>query len=57
MESIFPIFVVCIAPMVWTGLVFLAGRWSASHTISIQRRANGQPTANSPYYTHQEETY
>lgn len=58
METIFPIFVVCIVPMVWTGLVFLLGRWSASHIVSIQRRANGGPTANpSPYYQHEEENY
>ena len=38
MESIFPFFVVCILPLIWTALVFMLGRWSARHVIRIERR-------------------
>lgn len=66
MESIFPILVVCLLPMVTHALAFLAGRWSSRHSIRIERRgdydypATAHSSANSPYhlgYPVEEERY
>lgn len=40
MDSIFPFIVICLLPLVWTALVFAAGRWSVRYRISVQ----AQPT-------------
>lgn len=48
METIFPIFLVCIVPLFSHGLVFLLGRWSTQFTV--QRRGDVQPTAANAYY-------
>ena len=36
MDSIFPFVVICILPLIWTGLSFAAGRWSMRYRISVQ---------------------
>lgn len=41
MDSVFPFMLVCLLPLVWTALVFAAGRWSVRYRISVQ--AQGSP--------------
>jgi hypothetical protein len=57
MDSVLPIFFCLILPLLWTGLIFWLGRWSAGHTISIQRRSGEQlvQAGRSPYYENFEE--
>lgn len=49
METLGPIFFCLIVPLIWTVVVFIAGRWSANNRIAIQRRADANG-GHSPYY-------
>ena len=46
MDSLLPVFLCFVLPLLWTIAVFVAGRWSATHKIAVQRL----DTAPSPYY-------
>ncbi len=53
MDALFPLFIGCVVPMVWTAGAFLLGRWSASHTIRIERREEvpiERPYQHQPQY-------
>lgn len=45
MESIFPVFLVCIMPLVLLAAAFLAGRWSVKYDVRIERRGHIRPQA------------
>lgn len=47
MDGFLPIFFCLIFPILWTIGLFVAGRWTATHRISIQRVAE---PVHSPYY-------
>lgn len=49
MESIFPFFMVCVVPLVWTALVFMLGRWSARHRIIIEPNGKHNQPSSAPY--------
>ena len=49
MEAILPFLLCFVLPVVWTAVVFVAGRWSATHSISVQRRGD-VANSSSPYY-------
>jgi len=57
MDGVFPFFLICIAPVLWTVIVFMAGRWTARHQIIIQSRDPERHGGNgtSPYYQNFEE--
>lgn len=56
MENQLPLLMCCSGFIVWSVLLVVAGRWSVSHRVCIERRAdqpaNGVP---SPYYENFEE--
>jgi hypothetical protein len=52
--DILPLLFCLVIPILWTAAVFAIGRWSAGHTISIQRRGE-LPAKSSPYYDKFEE--
>jgi len=60
-ESVGPIFIVCVAPFVWTALVFMAGRWSAGHAIRIEKRSttptNKAAAQQNAYYDREDVAY
>lgn len=52
MENQLPLFMCCTGFIVWSVLLVVAGRWSVSHRVRIERRAE-QPAngaVQSPYY-------
>lgn len=48
MQNLLPVLLCLVVPIIWTIIIFAAGRWSASHTISITRR--GETVGPSPFY-------
>jgi len=47
MDSVFPFFMICVLPLIWTAAVFMFGRWSASYRIRMEPR-NGSPYREAP---------
>ena len=57
MDSLLPVLFCFVVPVAWTVIVFIAGRWSATHRIHIERHGAARPEADSqsPYYEDFEE--
>lgn len=54
MNSIFPFVVICLLPLLWTALVFAAGRWSVRYRISVQQQQAPYQPAGRGYSDHYE---
>ena len=55
MDTIFPFFIICILPLIWTAAVFALGRWSVRYRVTIRDRGETPyhppaPQAQQDYY-------
>lgn len=43
MDSVFPFFMICIVPLLWSALMFMIGRWSVRYRLRIEPQQGQSP--------------